>query len=717
MDFSIKPMKPNMYDRPSKPNRPARIVGLCILSALFLLVIGLLVWYFGFYPFRAGKVNNILLGSDEQRVEKVLGKADAQDDFHWEYYDDSYMKLYRKTEEKTVELLNAVGMEEIEQLTEEVTELSEQLFNLEYKYICVTFDGEKRVSEVLFDAKRCDNNLLSKKWDVAYSLPKDPSVGDYWDYLVAQFRSENHIKIKDVPAFYNLTDNRLSAQIYYNDGSYKCVYVPAEAFSDVQTYVAGEHTISWQDDWGNYSGTLTVLEKIEKGTTLSGTLESGVQYELIALEKGTLQEKPPFSLSLYGNGAVAGTLAWKTNNLSSAVTKLSIGEGITDIERDAFRNFHALETVDLHSPHYVFQDNALYNSAKTRLLAVAATAQENFSVPAGVIETDNVFSDSPRLRSFSSGETLMALPEGAFSNCTALTEVQLTNTIVSIGAYAFYNCSSLTVIRLPDSLQNIEKGLFNNCSALQEIQLPSSLRTIAAEAFCNCASLTELFIPASVSEISNYAFAADPEYGFPDGSVGWTILGLYSYDPEFVNGLQKISVDENNRYFCTIDGVLFSKDMSTLLYYPQQKAGTEYTVPDNVTTIGTAAFYGNSNLQTVHFSESVQTIRLYAFAHSKVSDVTLPSRLNFIQPYAFAYCPNLTSITIPASVEFIGSRAFFSTIYSSDIADELGITIYSPVPGSGSVLSDIYLNTAEIPSGWSDYWNQGTKATVHLREG
>lgn len=213
----------------------------------------LALWYFVFYNFRAGHVNNIRLGSDKARVERVLGEADAEEDFIWEYYGKNYLRLNQKIEDKTVELFNAVGMEEIETLTEELAALAEELFNLEYKYICVTFDGEDRVCEVVYDAARCDGALLSPKW----KQPQDDDsfFSKLWAALKSGIGAGERIEIAELPAFYDLSQSRLSAQVYYADGSYRCTYLSAETLAGLNTYEAGEHTLSWQDGWGNYTAT------------------------------------------------------------------------------------------------------------------------------------------------------------------------------------------------------------------------------------------------------------------------------------------------------------------------------------------------------------------------------------------------------------------------------------------------------------------------------
>ena len=66
-----------------------------------------------------------------------------------------------------------------------------------------------------------------------------------------------------------------------------------------------------------------------------------------------------------------------------------------------------------------------------------------------------------------------------------------------------------------------------------------------------------------------------------------------------IDTLANIEVDAENAYFTSVDGVLFTKDMYTLIKYPSAKAGTSYTLPDETVQIAAGAFskfYSNLNL-------------------------------------------------------------------------------------------------------------------------
>lgn len=136
--------------------------------------------------------------------------------------------------------------------------------------------------------------------------------------------------------------------------------------------------------------------------------------------------------------------------------------------------------------------------------------------------------------------------------------------------------------------------------------------------------------------------------------------------------LKAFEVDSENQYFTAVDGVLFSKDMKTLIYYPpakgiefnnlgQAKEMTQYVIPDGVETIRTKAFYKCYYVDKIEIPNSVKTIEEKAFHRcSALKEINLPDSLVTIGKDAFAYCSEVTSVTIPANVESIGEYAFFN---------------------------------------------------------
>ncbi len=163
------------------------------------------------------------------------------------------------------------------------------------------------------------------------------------------------------------------------------------------------------------------------------------------------------------------------------------------------------------------------------------------------------------------GVAVIAIGDSAFRSMATIEQVTIPEGVVSIGKHAFYACENLTSVTIPDSVEAIGEGAFGRCYALTEITLPRSLATF------------------------------DP-------------LSLH-----FCRALHAVTVSEENEAFKTEDGVLFTKDGETLLYYPPAKADTTYTVPEGVTTIAAGAFEECTLMETIVFPDSLQTVEEGAF--------------------------------------------------------------------------------------------------------
>lgn len=138
--------------------------------------------------------------------------------------------------------------------------------------------------------------------------------------------------------------------------------------------------------------------------------------------------------------------------------------------------------------------------------------------------------------------------------------------------------------------------------------------------------------------------------------------------------LEKINVSEGNQYFTSVDGVLYNKDMTELLCYPNGKTpletddkgniigGGTLVIPETVVSIRDNAFYMCGNLYSITFNNGLQKIGNKAFLKcGNLQEINLPNTVTDIGEDAFSYCNAVKALEIPSSVQTIGSYAFFST--------------------------------------------------------
>ena len=150
-----------------------------------------------------------------------------------------------------------------------------------------------------------------------------------------------------------------------------------------------------------------------------------------------------------------------------------------------------------------------------------------------------------------------------------------------------------------------------------------------------CRSLTSITIPDGVTSIGSYAF---------DGC----------------DSLKRFDVSDNNAAYCSLDGILYDKELKTILYVPEKIEGS-VSIPDGVTSIGNYAFEGCISLTSITIPDSVTSIGHGAFSGcSLLTSITIPDSVTSIWNYAFSGCSSLTSITIGSGVTSIGDDAFYA---------------------------------------------------------
>lgn len=192
---------------------------------------------------------------------------------------------------------------------------------------------------------------------------------------------------------------------------------------------------------------------------------------------------------------------------------------------------------------------------------------------------------------------------------------QVPEGVVCIGRSAFADCKNLKQIIIPDSVVRLERGCFAN-SGLISMTIPDSVREIDFEAFQGCSNL-ERFI-----------------------------------------------LDDENTNFTVVDGVLYSKSMQTLLFYPIGKREESFTVPESVTEIANGAFAKAKWLKKVTCTENVTTIHSHSFRDCKsLKTLIIGKNVSAIESAAFKNCTGLTEITVKTKklkTSSIGEKAFLN---------------------------------------------------------
>lgn len=211
--------------------------------------------------------------------------------------------------------------------------------------------------------------------------------------------------------------------------------------------------------------------------------------------------------------------------------------------------------------------------------------------------------------------------------------------VTSIGEYAFYGCSQLLKVDIPGTVTDINNSAFAWCENLTGIEIPEGVEYIGQYAFSRCYGFASIYIPASVN--------------FIDGEAFWDNYDIYDD-----RGLARIDVSEKNEAYTSIDGVLFSKDMTALIIYPEGHTGETYSVPTGVESINRRAFDG-SFLKQIQLPIGLKKICSGAFENCyDLTEISIPDTVITLESFAFEHCRALTSVKLPTGINLIPSYIF-----------------------------------------------------------
>ena len=281
--------------------------------------------------------------------------------------------------------------------------------------------------------------------------------------------------------------------------------------------------------------------------------------------------------------------------------------------------------------------------------------------------------------------------------------------VTEIGWDSFRQCQILRSVTIPEGITGIHSYTFFDCNNLESVHLPKSMKNFWGGCFASC------------------------------------------------NSLKAVTVDPDNPWFCSVDGVVYTKDQKELVFYPPGKDDEEFVIPEGCSVIDRYAFADCENLKRIivpstvtdisyesillckglvgvfvdernaTFSSidgnlyskdgekflrlcvSVENINLTlpdgvveiadgaAYGCDNLFTIKLPESLTSIGKSSFSNCENLTNITIPENVTFIESGAFSSCEQLSEVVFEQ-TSGWRVEPQGGKFVSATKLNKEKLDS-------------------
>jgi hypothetical protein len=349
----------------------------------------------------------------------------------------------------------------------------------------------------------------------------------------------------------------------------------------------------------------------------------------------------------------------------ASLTNVLVPPSVTNLTSTAFNECFNLVgiNVDANNPAYSSVAGVLFNKNQTELVDFPCGQSGSYTIPGSVT----------------------VIGDFAFPFCN-LTNLIFPDSVVAIGQYAFYDCTGMTSVTLPTNLVTIGQYAFAS-SGLTNLTLPGRVATIGDDAFAGIA-LASVLVPASVTNIGSGAFS-------------------------YCRNLTAITVEAGSSAYSGLGGVLFDLHQTALIAFPAGLSGSvfrpgSYAIPNGVTSIGDGAFLGCS-LGNVTLPGGVASIGSDAFnGCSHLTNVVIPNSVTNIGNGAFESTA-LRSLVIPASVATLGWFGFIPTLH----------TIYflgnAPgLVGGIPLLSEVEATAYYLPgtTGWGSYFQISTIVTA-----
>ena len=468
----------------------------------------------------------------------------------------------------------------------------------------------------------------------------------------------------------------------------------------------------WHGGLGSYSGSVTIPSFVRyNGVTYSVTSISAFAF---TGSSGLTEVTIPNSVTEIGYWAFAGCHGLK---------EVTIPNSVTEINELAFANCRSLTKVNYNAvnctfhydgwnyifnecdnlktliigdevktiPHEAFKGcdglkEVLISNSVTKIGAGAfeyCGSLTKLTIPNSVIEIgESAFENCDSLTKLTIPNSVIEIGNGAFAGCDGLKEVIIPNSVTKIGERAFSNCKGLKEVTIPNSVTEIGGDVFAGCSALTKVNynaehcvrsnpifrgceelktfnIGNEVRTIPNYIFSNCKGLKEVIIPNSVTKIGEGAFSDCK--GLKEVTIPNSVTEIGAGAFNDCKGLTDVNISDLSAW-CKIsfenayaNPMRYSKKINLNGYEIK-----ELIIPNDITQIKFATFYGNEGLTSVTIPNSVTDIGKSAFYGCKgLTKVIIPDSVIEIGKYAFAGCESLTVVTMGKSVQTIGENAFY----------------------------------------------------------
>lgn len=304
---------------------------------------------------------------------------------------------------------------------------------------------------------------------------------------------------------------------------------------------------------------------------------------------------------------------------------------------------------------------------------------------------------SSRIKSLNIGDGITKIPSGCFSGNENLEEILFPDTLVEIEGGNFYNSPKINKLTFPESLKRINSGCFGSLSSLETIIFNEGLETIDGGSFIGCPLITDLILPSTLKNMP-YSFQENTLENLVIGGEGASFLHSGK------NGIIGISAKN-----MTIRG----GTIGTSAFYGKTDIET-VTLNGEVKFDSTGQFQGCSNLSNITIDNGVTNIPANCFYNCAIENVILPDSVLELGQNSFSGCTSLKNITLSKNIKKIPNSCFSGCGFEAfTISDDLEIEELENVVFQGcSNLKMVYIGKNVKTIGPGCFASIGSPSTI-----
>lgn len=392
---------------------------------------------------------------------------------------------------------------------------------------------------------------------------------------------------RDLLAIYlhTLSQNKLDSD-YYDSciSEYLCPDNYDISFTKVSDY---EKENYWEDKYGvRYSlDGRKVISTSKELKDVDYIVREGVLTicDRAFQSKGLHSIKLPNSLVAIGDRAFANNDDMEFCNIPSSVKFI--------FDNNPWGGCFNIRKMDCCSPLFQIKDGILYSS--------------DFNVVYGFIYWSPNIVINPKTKKISSN----AFWSNRKKYKSFIKSIEISND-VEVGGAAFYRCES-AIFNIKGVIEEIGNSAFGSCHSIESINL-SNVNRIPEEAFEYCYKLKDVTLSQTVEIVESEAF----RYCTSLEKISFSKKLVYLSDSALSNctSLQEINIENGNQQYCSIDGVLFNKDVTKLITYPSGKKESEYEIPSSVYEISDEAFANCKSIEVIRCDNKIKLFGIRVFS-------------------------------------------------------------------------------------------------------